>query len=330
MPPDRTRSGNEPSLPNDNPRRFHLELPFKDDVPPGFDTPTAAPQDEQQSRTWQDHNRGWWESHPMRYDWKQKIVHEEFSRGFYEEIDRRFFADAGEYLPWKKIPFDPLVDFPGLADKDVLEIGVGSGSHAGLLASHARSFTGIDITDYAVKSTTSRLAAFGLKGDVRRMDAEKLEFPDNSFDFVWSWGVIHHSANTRQIPSARSTAILRPGGKCTTMVYCRNWYNYWFVSGFCLGIVRGELFKGRSLHQIQQRWTDGGMARYYSVPEWKSQLSDFSKIESVRIVGSKAQLVPLPGGRFKEFVMALVPNPVSRLFTNTCGLGNFLVSTVVK
>jgi 2-polyprenyl-3-methyl-5-hydroxy-6-metoxy-1,4-benzoquinol methylase len=302
---------------------------FKEDVPPGFDNPTAAPQDEQQNRNWQEFNRGWWESHPMRYDWKQKIVHEEFSRGFYEEIDQRFFADAAEYLPWKKIPFDALVDFPSLQNKDVLEIGVGSGSHAGLLAAHARSFTGIDITDYAVKSTTSRLAAFGLRGDVRRVDAEKLEFADNSFDFVWSWGVIHHSANTRQI-LREIHRVLRPGGKATTMVYCRNWYNYYFVSGFCLGVVRGELFRGRSLHEIQQRWTDGGMARYYSVAEWKRELSDFSRIESVRIVGSKAQLVPLPGGRFKSVVMSAVPNAVSRLFTNTLGLGNFLVSTVVK
>lgn len=23
-----------------------------------------------------------------------------------------------------------------------------------------------------------------------------MQFPDNSFDFVWSWGVIHHSSDT--------------------------------------------------------------------------------------------------------------------------------------
>lgn len=301
---------------------------FKDDVPLGFDSPTLLPETSEQSRTWQNANRDWWETNPMRYDWKQRIAHPEFSRGFYEEIDRRFFADAREYVPWTSTPFDSVLDFESLRDKDVLEIGVGSGSHAQLLATHARSFTGIDLTDYAVRSTSKRLECFGLKGNVRRMDAEALDFPDASFDFVWSWGVIHHSANTRQI-LREVHRVLRPGGRATTMVYHRSLYSYYFLSGFCLGVLKGELLKTRSLHKILQRWTDGAMARYYSIPEWKAELSDF-EIESVRVVGSKAQLVPLPGGRVKNAVMTATPNRLSRFFTNDCRFGNFLVSTVRK
>ena len=26
-----------------------------------------------------------------------------------------------------------------------------------------------------------------------------MEFADNSFDFIWSWGVIHHSADTQRV-----------------------------------------------------------------------------------------------------------------------------------
>jgi ubiquinone/menaquinone biosynthesis C-methylase UbiE len=58
---------------------------------------------------------------------------------------------------------------------------------------------GVDITDYAVKSTRDRLRLMGLKGDIIRIDAEHMGFPDNSFDFVWSWGVIHHSSNTENV-----------------------------------------------------------------------------------------------------------------------------------
>jgi hypothetical protein len=124
--------------------------------------------------------------------------------------------------------------------------------------------------------------------------------------------------------------VLRPGGRATTMVYHRNWYNYYFVSGFCLGVLRGELLRTRSLHKIHQRSTDGGIARYYTIPEWRKQLEEFFRVEDICIVGSKAQLVPLPGGKVKNVVLALVPNAVSRLFTNTCRMGNFLVSTVVR
>jgi len=36
-----------------------------------------------------------------------------FSRPFYEEIDRRFFDTVKRFMPWKKIPFDNLLDFSG-------------------------------------------------------------------------------------------------------------------------------------------------------------------------------------------------------------------------
>ena len=31
------------------------------------------------------------------------------------------------------------------------------------------------------------------------IDAEKMPFDDDSFDFIWSWGVIHHSNDTNKI-----------------------------------------------------------------------------------------------------------------------------------
>ena len=66
----------------------------------------------------------------MRYDWLDKIPYPEFTREFYREIDSRSFANAREYLPFKRIPFDGLIDFDSLPKQRVLEIGVGNGSHA--------------------------------------------------------------------------------------------------------------------------------------------------------------------------------------------------------
>jgi ubiquinone/menaquinone biosynthesis C-methylase UbiE len=54
------------------------------------------------------------------------------------------------------------------------------------LARHAKSFTGIDLTDYAIKSTSERLKCFGLTGTILQMDAEEMSFSGSSFDFVWS------------------------------------------------------------------------------------------------------------------------------------------------
>ena len=97
----------------------------------------------------------------MRYDFSEALEVEEFSREFYAEIDKRFFADAATMIPPRKLPFDSLIDFESLPNKDVLEVGCGNGSHAQLLVQHARSYTGIDLTSYAVKSTTQRLSYLG-------------------------------------------------------------------------------------------------------------------------------------------------------------------------
>ena len=305
---------------------------LKNNIPDGFDSPTALPRTPSQSEEWQQANRAWWERHPMRYDFTEELGASEFSREFYERIDERFFSDVWTYMPWKKIPFDPLIDFDTLGNKDVLEIGVGNGSHAQLISASAGSYTGIDLTDYAVKSTTMRLELLGRDRShvsVMRMDAEKMDFADDSFDFVWSWGVIHHSANTRTILE-EIHRVLRPGGVAITMVYHRNYWNYHIVAGLVRGIFQGTLWKTRSLHKTRQGLIDGALARYYTVSEWRALVSDLFTVEEVRIYGSKTELLPLPGGRLKSALKSLVPNSLARLLTNRCRMGMFLVSTLRK
>ena len=298
------------------------------DVPEGFDNATALPSGPNQARHWQELNRTWWESHPMRYDWKEAIPYKEFSREFYLEIDRRLFERVRLFAPWKSVPFDSLIDFDALNAKDVLEIGVGNGSHAQLLAAHSKSFTGIDLTDSAVKSTCERMRCFQLYARILRMDAEQMEFDDNSFDFIWTWGVIHHSSSTRRILEEMHR-VLKPQGETTVMVYHRGFWNY-YVIGALLSIAEGGLFKGRPLHATIQQFTDGAMARYYSISEWKHLVADLFVVRSVQILGQKTDLVPLPGGSFRNAILGLIPNRLSRLMTNKCRMGSFLVAKMAK
>jgi SAM-dependent methyltransferase len=264
----------------------------------------------------------------MRYDWRRQLELEAFSKPYYEEIDRRFFSDARASLPWKAIPFDTLIDFESLADKRVLEIGVGSGSHAQLLAARVGGYVGIDLTEHAVAATSKRLALFGLPGEVLRMDAEELAFADASFDFVWSWGVIHHSSNTRRIVD-EIHRVLRPGGKAVLMVYHRGWWNY-YAWGTLVGLTRGDLMRTRSLHKAVQCATDGALARYYTPASWRRLIGDSFVVDYVLIQGNRAMLFPLPSGRVKSAVMNVVPDAVTRALTGPCRMGNFLISGLTK
>lgn len=301
---------------------------FDTGVPADFLRPTQLPATEVQSQQWQSANQRWWENHPMRYDWSKEVPGEELTDEFFAEIDRRFFGEAARFMPFHNQPFDELIPYSWLADKDVLEIGVGNGSHAQLLAKAARSFVGIDITGYAVRSTRARLSRLDLgQCDVRQMDAEELDFPDASFDFIWSWGVIHHSADTRRA-LGELQRVLRPGGHAVTMVYHRSLWSYYVVHGLVNGVVRGDLWRSRSLAKVVQRRTDGALARYYSRSEWRALMSEFFPDPELRVYGSLANLLPLPGGALKDKVMNAVPLPAVRLLTNRLALGEFLVALV--
>jgi SAM-dependent methyltransferase len=289
----------------------------------GFDEPTQLPRDAAQQRQWQSANRAWWESTPMRYDWRDEIRFAPGTEEYFQEIDARFLESVHKYLPWRSTPFEQLIPFKELARQDVLEIGVGQGTHAQLIAPHTRTFTGIDLTAAASQMTARRLALFKQPARILQMDAEAMEFPDASFDFIWSWGVIHHSANTRQVLQEMNR-VLRPGGRATVMVYHRSWWHFYFGS-----LLRGifqKKFRRQGLHQIAQGATDGAIARYYTPAEWRAVTAGLFEVTRIRIYGLKVEVLPVPHGRLKVLAERLLPDSVGRLLTNRLRLGTFLVA----
>ncbi|MCW2504348.1 MAG: hypothetical protein JWO79_2632 [Actinomycetia bacterium] len=293
----------------------------------GFERPTALPASAAEAERWQEANRQWWESHPMEYDWSGTATGARGTPAFYERIDQAFLTAAQTFLPARERAFDQLIPYGELPTMDVLEIGIGSGTHAALIAAHARTFTGIDLTAQAVANTQGRFTILGLDGDLRQMDAERLDFPDSTFDFVWSWGVLHHSANTPQI-LAEIRRVLRPGGRAVVMVYHRSFWGYFVMSGLIRGLLTGDLLRTRSLHRTVQRGTDGALARYYSPREWRSLAATQGlPVERLRICGDKPEMIPLPSGRIKTAILAALPDAVSRFFLNRLRQGSFLIAS---
>ena len=294
----------------------------------GFDNPTQLPQDDTQRRQWQSASKTWWETTPMRYDWRDEITSPPGTKAYFAEIDRRFLSSAAKYTPWEKLPFEEVIRFEQLGDKDVLEIGVGQGTHAQLLAPQCKSFTGIDLTSVAAEMTSQRLQLFNLPGRILQMDAEDMKFADSSFDFIWSWGVIHHSADTERV-LREMHRVLRQNGTCTVMVYYRSWWHFYFC-GFLRGVFQNQFRKRGSLHHVTQGATDGAIARYYTPAAWRSTTRGLFAVDSVRIFGLKTEILPMPGSRVKTFFEGCIPNTIARGMTNTLRMGSFLVAEMRK
>lgn len=104
---------------------------------------------------------------------------------------------------------------------DVLEVGVGLGAdHIEWAKSNPRRLVGVDLTPRAIASTKARARLAGATTSLFVADAEHLALPDDSFDIVYSWGVLHHSPDTTAaIREVRR--VLRPGGVARLMVYHR-------------------------------------------------------------------------------------------------------------
>jgi len=98
------------------------------------------------------------------------------------------------------------------ADADVLEYGCGAQPHALEVARKARSVRGIDISPVAIEQARSAAAANGLPdAEFLAMDAEALDFPDDSFDLVYGSAIVHHLDLSRALPEI--ARVLRPSGR---------------------------------------------------------------------------------------------------------------------
>jgi len=276
----------------------------------------------------QKENKGWWESNPMGYDWHRTLQATEGTREFYEGIDRRFFTSSSFYRG--KRPFERWIPFDQLDGKRVLEIGCGLGSHAQLLSEAGCHLTCIDLTAKAVENTRRRLDLRGLPADVRQMDAEQISFPDCEFDFIWSWGVIHHSADTERV-IRQAFRVLKPGGEFRLMVYHRR-----SLSGlYCLGrgLLAGKFFKGMTAQEVLSYYTDGYLARFYTRRELRELLvrCGFSRVD-LAVLGQKAELLPLSGrrasGRLKQVLLRALPDGLAERMLSVAGY--FLFATAHK
>ncbi|HEX7331954.1 MAG TPA: class I SAM-dependent methyltransferase [Pyrinomonadaceae bacterium] len=138
---------------------------------------------------------------------------------------RRFYELVEEHRYTKEWHIPAAAGFAHAKDLAVLEVGCGLGTDGAQFAKAGARYTGIDLTDAAIELAKRRFELFDLPGTFRVADAERLDFPDNSFDLVYSHGVLHHTPDTaaavREIHR-----VLRPGGKAMVMLYHRDSYNY--------------------------------------------------------------------------------------------------------
>jgi SAM-dependent methyltransferase len=206
----------------------------------------------------------------------------------------------------------------------VLEVGVGMGADylewlkAGALAS------GIDLSAISLERARQRCSLAGFQPDLRVADAEHLPFPENSFDVVYSYGVMHHSPDTPQcVREARR--VLRPGGQALIMVY-----HHRSLTGAMLWLRYG-IWHGKSLRQSVFDHLESPGTKTYTRAEALTLFDGFSDVKMELAFSPGDLLLHEPSARFQSAfyraVWKMFPRGLVRRFGRRWGLFLLITAT---
>jgi len=244
--------------------------------------------------------RAFWQEHPCGTKFSDAPPG---SRRFYELVEEHRYS--------KEWHIPAAAGFAETKNLRVLEIGCGLGTDGAQFSKSGADYTGVDLTEAAVELAQKRFELFELPGTFRTADAEHLDFPEDSFDLVYSHGVLHHTPDT--VGAVKEVhRVLKPGGRAIVMLYHRDSYNYrinisllrragvhllrWNSGVKFVRLLTGESEEALREHarklkqeraylsseEFLSQNTDGAgnpLARVYSRAEARELFKDFSTVE---------------------------------------------------
>lgn len=148
-----------------------------------------------------------------------------------EEINRNWSESAANYdsiiqdeissfrpQAWQK---QILSHFPDGQTLRILDVGCGPAFFSIILSAKGHCVTGIDGADGMLARARANVAALHSNAEILKMDANHLEFPDETFDLVVSRNVTHTLLN-HALAYSQWRRVLKPGGQL--LIYDANWH----------------------------------------------------------------------------------------------------------
>lgn len=230
-----------------------------------------------------------------------------------------FFTAYDQFRYRKESHIPRCLDGIGFANRQVLEIGLGEGAESEQMIRRGAAWSGIDLTRESVERVRARLLLRGLP-HLRLEQASALSIPwgDNSFDVVFSHGVLHHVPDIGRA-QREIWRVLKPDGELIVMLYARWSLNYllsisvlrrlglaaMYVTGWDPGGIYGQhlanaradgLLEYLRMQRFIHRNTDGPINPYSKVYDLASVRRDFPLFHVTRAYKRFMHAPPLPVG----------------------------------
>lgn len=228
---------------------------------------------------------------------------------YFERFDAYRYNKEGHILT--------CLDRIDFKNRDTLEIGLGLGADAEQIIRRGANWSGVDLTDESVQRVLTRLKLKNLPyGEVKQGSVLALPFADDSFDIVFSHGVLHHVPDIEQA-QREIWRVLRPSGKLVVMLYAKYSLNYLFsialfrrlglAALYCTGYNPGGMYAQHlanakkvglmnylRMDNFIHRNTDGPLNPYAKVYDVAAVEKDFANFKVMNAYKQFMHAPPLP------------------------------------
>ena len=228
--------------------------------------------------------------------------------------------------------------YPSVADmssdtvggKTFLNIGCGGGYEGLLFSGYGTRYIGVDFSHNAALLTRQIVEKAGFDGTTFQAEAEALPFSNDSIDYIYSSGVLHHTPNTNQ--TLREVyRVLKPGG--TAMIGLYATYSTMFLWYRLHAILRGNFSKAAiddwmnantegdwQVENNKNRWT-----KTYTKSQFRTMMQGAGFADcTLQQTPQQIKSIPIVG----KIVTAILPTAIGDLRVGP--FGSMLVVTCIK
>ena len=148
--------------------------------------------------------------------------------------------------------------------KVVLDAGCGAGMQFFYYLFYGANVTGIDQSEKSISFIKEQCEKLGYNPNLIVGNVEKTNLPDESFDYIFSIGVLHHTPNIRDALK-EFNRLIKPNGEITLLLYHKYSLEAVIRRIICIFIV--PLLKKLIPYKIKHsvNWWDA-----YENPLWKT------------------------------------------------------------
>jgi len=236
-----------------------------------------------------------WNTRPCNVRHSKKEIG---TKEYFDEVERKRYT-AEPHIP-------KFVDFESWSGKKVLEIGCGLATEGINFARNGADYSGTDLSAKSLNLAKKRFDVYNKEGNFYLGNSEELSsfVPVQTYDLIYSFGVIHHSPNPEKIIS-EIKKYMDENSALKIMLYAsESWKNY---------MIEADLDQPEAQYGCP-------IANTYTKEEVKNLLSGFEILSIEQDHIFPYQIEPYKQGKFeKELWFDSMPDQMFNVLKKNLG-----------